>query len=66
MPKFQDTDITKYFLLKSKETKPCMMCKEPTHYIDIASEGRSCSTECNDTFYKWYKEWVSNSNEEEI
>jgi hypothetical protein len=66
MPKFQDTDIDKYFLLKSEDTEPCMMCKEPTHYIDVACESRFCSSECHDDFYRKYDEWVSNLDEEEL
>ncbi len=31
--------------------KPCLECKEPTHFVDIFSEGHFCSDECANMFY---------------
>lgn len=53
MSKFTDNDMNNYCLIKSKEgVKPCFICKEPTEYIEYCCEGRLCSTECHDNFYK--------------
>lgn len=40
-------------LLIDTEKKGCMVCQEPTKFIDIYSEGRLCSKECDD---QWYEE----------
>lgn len=50
--KFSEKDLKKYTLIVSEEEKPCMMCKENTKYIDYCCEGRLCSSECSDKFYK--------------
>lgn len=39
-------------VLLSKTSKRCLICGEPTEYIDIASEARFCSDECMDEFYR--------------
>jgi hypothetical protein len=52
MAKFTDKDMANHSLIKSKELQGCMMCKEPTPYIEFICEGRLCSEECQDAFYK--------------
>ena len=54
--KFQDSDLEKYTLMKSKKLEKCFICKEETYYIDYCCEGRLCSSECHDIFYKKLKE----------
>ena len=39
-------------VLVCKEIKPCIMCGEPTNFVEICSEGRFCSDECMDKFYE--------------
>lgn len=56
MQKFTDEMIDQYFLLKADDFKNCLMCKEPTQYIDICCEGRLCSVECHDEFYRKFNE----------
>ena len=52
MPKFTDEDIKRYTLIKAENKKGCLMCYNQTEYIDYICEGRMCSTECSETFYK--------------
>ena len=52
MPKFSDEDMKKYTLIKSEDKKGCLMCYNHTEYIDYICEGRMCSTECSEAFYK--------------
>lgn len=33
--------------------KPCLECREPTHFVEICSEGHFCSDECLNKFYDW-------------
>lgn len=42
--KYTDETIGRYII--KGENEPCMICKEPTPYIDILGECRICSTEC--------------------
>lgn len=39
-------------MMYSNNTGPCVVCGEPTHYIEINYEGRFCSSECMDKFEK--------------
>jgi hypothetical protein len=66
MPKFTDKDIKDYGLLKSEESKPCIECEDLSNYIEICTEGRFCSSECCDKFYKEYDEWIRSLEGEEI
>ena len=54
--KFTDKDLKTKSLIKSKEKKPCLICKQPTEYIDWCSEYRLCSTECEQKFYDLVRE----------
>lgn len=40
----------------------CLICGEPSEYIDIYSEAHFCSEECKDEFYNRFNELV-NSDE---
>jgi len=52
MARFTDEDMKKYTLIKTKDKKGCTMCYNHTEYIDYICEGRMCSTECSEAFYK--------------
>ena len=39
-------------MMYCNDTKPCEVCKEPTHYVDICYETHICSTECMNEFEK--------------
>lgn len=53
MSKFTDKDAEERIgLLKSNKIQSCMICGNPTPYIEIYSEGRLCSKECENYFYK--------------
>ena len=54
--KFTDKDLKTKSLIKSKEKKPCLICKQDTEYIDWCSESRLCSTECEQKFYDLVRE----------
>ena len=54
--KFTDKDLKTKSLIKSKEKKPCLICKQDTEYIDWCSEYRLCSTECEQKFYDLVRE----------
>lgn len=43
------------FMISSR-SEPCMICKEPTVFIDYCSEGRLCSDECDSVFYSKVEE----------
>lgn len=45
------SDLEKEGLLYTDKSEPCLLCKEPTHFIDIASEAPFCSEECMKKFY---------------
>lgn len=66
--KFNDTHLVNYTLIKDRDgiKKPCMICKEPTEYIDFCYEGRICSTECLDKMDESYNEIVAQMHEGEI
>ena len=51
MPKYNDNDLRNDTLIKSKEMKECIVCGQPTYYIDYICEGRICSNECSEKFY---------------
>jgi hypothetical protein len=36
--------------------KGCLMCGEPTKFIEVCSEAHFCSEECEDIFYKMMNE----------
>ena len=57
--KFTDKDLKTNSLIKSKEKKPCLICKQPTEYIDWCSEYRLCSTVCEQKFYDLVREQES-------
>lgn len=39
-------------MMECKETQGCMICSRPTKFLEVCCEGRLCSTECSDAFYK--------------
>lgn len=39
-------------VLVCEQTRPCIMCGEPTEFVEICSEGHFCSDECMDEFYE--------------
>lgn len=39
-------------ILVCDDARPCIMCGEPTEFVDVFSEGRFCSDECMDEFYR--------------
>ena len=41
-------------ILRGKNPVPCTICKEPTIFIDLCSEGPFCSDECMAEFYQLY------------
>jgi hypothetical protein len=41
-------------VLIGRNESACMMCKEPTVFIDICSEGHICSEYCNNLFYEMW------------
>lgn len=43
-------------VLVGKELRPCIMCGEPTKFVEICSEGCFCSDECMDRFYERLQE----------
>jgi len=47
-----DEAIQKDGLIREKEEQPCLMCGEPTPFVDIYSEGRFCGEACCNKFYK--------------
>jgi hypothetical protein len=60
MPKFKDEDMKNHSLIKSEELQGCMICGEPTPYIEYICEGRLCSEECQDAFYKMMDDSIPN------
>ena len=48
MPKYTDDLANKNNLLISSNAEPCILCQEPTYYIDPAFKVGFCSTECED------------------
>lgn len=38
-------------LIVGEDRRPCLICKEPTEFVDFCSEGRFCSDECQRSFY---------------
>lgn len=38
--------------IRGEEEHPCLMCGEPTPFVDIYSEGHFCSDACCDKFYE--------------
>ncbi|WP_346938249.1 hypothetical protein [uncultured Clostridium sp.] len=52
MGKFTDRDVEERIgLLKSDKIQSCMICGNPTPYIEVCSEGYLCSKECENYFY---------------
>ena len=47
-----DTELTDYNHLKSRNKKSCLMCKKNTDRLDIMSEAYFCSTKCEEEFYE--------------
>lgn len=41
-------------IIKGSKKAGCLICGEPTEYIEVCSESHFCSTECVDRFYKEY------------
>lgn len=47
-----DTELIDYTHLKSRDKKPCLMCKKITDRLDIISEEYFCTNKCEEEFYK--------------
>ena len=39
-------------LIRGDKEISCLMCGEPTQFVDICSEGRFCGDACRDRFYE--------------
>lgn len=50
--KFTDDDIVRHNLMKVDKSLGCIMCGNPTFYIEVLSETHMCSKDCKDAFYK--------------
>lgn len=47
-------------IMLGKNEHPCMICKSPTKFIEVCSEGYFCSDECVRVFDKMYFEALEN------
>jgi hypothetical protein len=47
-------------IMKSKTLGICMQCGKLTNFIEICSEGRLCSDECENAWYDRYNKSISN------
>ena len=43
-------------LIRGDKEISCLMCGEPTQFVDICSEGRFCGDACRDRFYEMISE----------
>ena len=43
-------------ILKGQKEVPCIICSEPTIFIDLCAEAPFCSEECMSIFYREYYE----------
>ena len=43
-------------IVRGDDHGPCMICLDPTTYIDLLFEGYCCSEECNRQFWTEYQE----------
>jgi hypothetical protein len=44
----------------------CIICGEPTSFIEVCSEANFCSDECENQFYKELTEWQHKFENEEL
>ena len=66
MKLFTYSDMYDNCLIKSEEKEKCFMCGNYTYYIDYCAEGRLCSKECSEEFYKMVAEDELNNDGEEL
>lgn len=52
-------------IIKGSKKVPCLICSEPTEYIEVCSEDYFCSSECVNKFYKSYSELLENCQDVE-
>ena len=51
------------YIVDEKKELPCMVCGNPTHFIEIFFEGRICSKECQMKMDKDYTEAVERTKD---
>ena len=54
--------IDEAFVLIGRKEQACMVCGDPTRFIDLCSEGHLCSKECD---IKWYDMFNQHSERSE-
>lgn len=53
-------------VMVAKTEMSCLTCGAPSRYVEVISEGRFCSDECLDAFYKeWAQKFFSSNDDEE-
>jgi len=52
-------------VIKGKYVGKCIQCGDPTEFIEICTEARMCSEECNKAWYLTYDKQVEEMQEAE-
>lgn len=55
-------EFAKDGVMRGKDYVECVMCHEPTRFVEIYSEGRFCSDECMDAFYDRFAKDIEKYN----
>lgn len=58
-PEVKPMEYAKNGLLVSKDTKPCLMCGEPSRFIEVCSEAYFCSEECEQDFFEYMNRLIA-------
>ena len=53
--KFNDLNISKYNVMKVRETVKCSVCNSDTNYVDYWNGNNFCSAGCQEKYYKWIR-----------
>jgi hypothetical protein len=53
-PNAKPTEMVENDILVSDKEEGCMVCRKPTRFIDVISEGYVCSPECKKEWYKFF------------
>ena len=53
-------------VMATDKLKPCLVCKKPTAFVEVCSEGYQCSEECTEEFYKELDVTVESMDREEV
>lgn len=53
-------EFAKNNVMKTSKECGCMMCGQPTHFIEVLSESYLCSDECVTAFLKMYNDTILN------